>query len=363
MHRPLPEGSVIKRAAVAHRRIGPRDEWSVTVTIEMDDSLRPAVDASAPMVALDLGWRQLPDGMRIAATFDGTNEEMLVLPTSVLSQMRKADDLRSIRDKNFDAARAALVTALDGMKTARELPAWFAAATSHVSAWKSPGRLAALAQRWRQARFEGDAEAYDALEAWRYHDYHLWEWESSQRVKALRHRREIYRVFAAGLAKRYSRLIVEDFDLREVARHEEVDSAKAEIAGARSNRQLVAPSELRLALINAFDGRWEKVPAHGTTFLCHACGAANDWDQAKEIERKCSACGVLWDQDANAARNIFARASGGDGSGNAGPARDGEKVSDSKPVQESRWVRAKRMRADRDAASEAARKALSDAAE
>lgn len=388
MHRPIPAGAIIKWAVVSLRKIGPREEWSVAITVDLTAAApgRPTGDVTqaSGSVAIDLGWRQLPDetwqrlrtkdgvtamatetgpAVRVAAWYDGTSDGTLVLPGRLISQLRKAEDLRSIRDRNFDAARIALAAALGRMTSDGPVSPWLIEATATLSQWKSPGRLAALALRWKNERFEGDAEAYDALEAWRYHDYHLWEWECSQRTKALRHRREVYRIFAADLARKYERLVLEDFDLRKMAKHETVESGVPEIKEARSMRQLTAPSELRLALINAFSGRFEKVPAPGTTYTCHACGSAETWNQAKEISHTCSACGATWDQDDNAAKNILARASGGGGDGNPGPARDNENARDSAPVAEKRWAKAKRMRAEKDARGKTARKSSAEAAE
>lgn len=43
---------------------------------------------------------------------------------------------------------------------------------------------------------------------------HLYEWVGNLRDQVLKRRREIYRVFAAQLAKRYHTVLREDFDLR-----------------------------------------------------------------------------------------------------------------------------------------------------
>lgn len=368
MHRPLPEGAVIKRATVALRKIGPRDEWSVTITVDRSASAgssNPRRAAPERSVGIDVGWRQLDGATRVAAWHgsDGAFGE-LVLPEQLLSQVRKADDLRAIRDRAFNIARDALVVALD--RTTGDDPEtapWLTEATSTLSQWRSPARLAALAVRWRDKGFSPEqAEAYAALEAWRYHDHHLWEWETSQRTKALRHRREVFRIFAAGLAKRYEKLVLEEFDLRPMARHESPESGVAENTSARSMRQLAAPSELRLVLVNAFGGA-EKVPAHDTTRTCNACESVQQWDQAAEISHTCSACGVRWDQDANAALNILRRASTGGGGEVSGVARNDVSTPLSGPIVESRWTRAKRMKTEKDARKGPAREVGDEAAE
>ena len=365
MHRPLPAGAVVRRAAVHVRRIGPREEWSVEITVSMLPVERANLGAGA--VAIDLGWRQLgdydamTDEVRVGVWLgeDGERGEVR-LPSAVISGIRKAEDLRSIRDKAFDAARGALAAWLT---SGIVLPLWLVAASTHLPQWKSAARLAALCRRWAANRVEGDAEAFGALEAWRYHDHHLWSWECSQRTGALRRRREVYRVAAAHLASRYSTLVLEKFDLRKPGFAARVPAeSPEENETARSNRQLCAPSELRLVASNAFRGRGgsvEDVLAQDTTRKCHVagCGLVEQWDQASEIRHRC-AHGHEWDQDANAAANILARwreRSGG--TPEPGTARSGEDPSDpaqvAAPIASTRTTMSRGPRAQKGTAREA----------
>jgi hypothetical protein len=366
MHRPLPPGCRIRGAAVALRRIGPREEWSVAITVEFDVELRSVPAEGA--VAIDLGWRQLDHGVRVGAWWDGERGGEVVVPWSVVSGLKKADELRATRDKNFDAARDALVAAkaasgsATGDTSSLAWPEWLVQATETLSQWRSSGRLAALALRWRSARFEGDEQVYAALEAWRYHDHHLWSWECSQRTKTLRRRREIYRVFAAKLATEYRTVVLEDFDLRAIARRKPID-AGGENESARSMRQAIAPSELRLCVRNAFAGRTVEVDAVDSTRECHSCGSIEKWDQAAQIRHTCSSCGVHWDQDDNAARVLLERASAGGALANTAAARNDESGNDSAPVRGGRFAKAKAAKRARVAEKEAARNQAAEPAE
>ena len=76
----------------------------------------------------------------------------------------------------------------------------------------------------RQHR-RGEHEAYTALETWRYHDNHLWRWESDQRKKTERMRQDTYRVFAAKLASG-TRLLVSDAVYSEMARRPGVEGER-----------------------------------------------------------------------------------------------------------------------------------------
>jgi|JI10StandDraft_1071094.scaffolds.fasta_scaffold118627_2 hypothetical protein len=382
MERPLPADARIKRAAVKLRRVGPREEWSVTITLETAERDRRVSD-QVGMVGIDLGWRLMPDGLRVAAWHgsDGASG-FLTLPDTrptfhttpggrtrssalgVVDAARKVEDLSSKRDKAFNEARSAIAR-IEGA------PPWFELATKTISQWKSQGRLAALVRRWRDARWDGDAEAYEEAEKWRYHDHHLWAWETSQQAKALRARREVFRLFAADMAKRYARLAIEGLDLRAFARKTDDDTNET----ARRNRVVVAPSKLREALLLAFGSainHWAETPkgdrvvvveAAGTTMVHHECGSVERWDQATHVSHLCSSCGEIFDQDANAAKNILAAGERLGGPVLSGAARNDENVSNLSQVREGRWAKAKRMKAEKDARLEAARKAAPSAAE
>ena len=101
-------------------------------------------------------------------------------------------------------------------------------------------------------------------------------------------------------------LILEDFDLRQVA-----EPAAEPAPGRKPSpyRQLVSPSVLRAALLNACRREGLEVrivEAAYSTATCHACHATETWDQAANLIHRCGTCGALWDQDHNAALNLLA---------------------------------------------------------
>lgn len=305
-HRPFPKDAVVKRVAVQVRKIGPREEWYALFTVQFDD-VRVSSAPEGSRIALDIGWRREEDGSLRVATGIDPNDSLvqLHLGAHVLGQFQKAEDLQAIRSKNLTAA----TLALGQFVITHQAPTsstWDGIPASVVQ-WRSPARLTRLVRQWAVNRFDGDEAAYEALEAWRYHDHHLWEWETSQRTKALRHRREIYRVFAAKLAAQYETLVLEEFDLSDVAKVPSTENQEGDNEAARSNRQRASVSELRQCLVSAFEGRTEKVPCANTTRTCaeKGCGAIQVWNQATEVRHTCTNCGVNWDQDENAAKNLL----------------------------------------------------------
>lgn len=364
MHREMPAGARVKAAAVHLRHIGPREEWYATITLDTSACEPARTLGPCGAVAVDIGWR-VRDGEKLRVAYwtgeDGGNGEV-VLDTRTVSGLRLPESLRSQRDRHFDSARAALRAWLDGRT---DTPAWLREATRFLAQWKAPAKLAALVGRWRANRWDGDGDGYDAIERWRYHDRHLWQWESDQREGALRRRRDVYRTEAAQLAKRYGHVVLEDFDLRDVTRRPALDSAEKTNETARSNRQLAAVSEFVGALRNAFGGHVSNVSCVDSTHECSRCGHVDTFDAALRVHHACTRCGDVWDQDANAsqvllARYVRERPSGGP---DAGGARHGECGNDPAPVAESRWAKAKRTKAQRATSDETARNSASKAAE
>jgi hypothetical protein len=295
--------------------------------------------------------------MRIGTWYalDGSEGEFRFGP-EVVRAIRKCEEIRSIRDK---LKNVMVLKALPLIRKIEDPPEWFLGAIKTIHAWKSPARWAALAQRWRRERFDGDVEAYDMLETWRYHDYHLWKWESSQRSRALARRREEVRKFAAVFAEKYETLVLEEFDMRPVVVKPPPEEPPM-IEAASSNRQCVSPSDFRLALVNAFEHRGGKVvyvDATNTTRECAVCGEVEKFDAANNLRNTCPN-GHNWDQDENAAKNILGRYEE-----NGGGARKDGKVTEGDEKKETKWQRVARKRTAKVDRMRASHEATSEPAE
>ncbi len=301
LHRPLPEEALIRQAHLTWRRLGARIRWQVSIILEMPKEERDwVVRAGDPSVAVDLRWTRRKGGLRAGYIVgeDGEEREVL-LPNEWLRGMRRTQDIRSIRDRNFNAHREVLAQWIDATG---EVPEWLGDARRHLPRWRSPTRLAVLALKWRAARFEGDEEGYNALEEWRKRDRHLLEYEANLRDKLIARRRETYRVLAAWLARKYGTLILEDLDLRGLARRRK--DQRTSTAGYY--RVLANPSGLRMALVNAFERERKRVAmvsARHTSVRCAGCGRAEPLEFSV-VERKC-VCGLIWDVARNACLNLL----------------------------------------------------------
>ena len=311
-HRDLPKDAKIKWAWIVKSMKGRWVNWDLQIVLEAESfqrGVRPPSDGG--IVAIDIGWRLRPGrNLRVGYWLDdqGKHGELL-MPEDIRQRLDHADSIRSIADRAFDAERARLSEWAKG----RDLPEWLSEPLRFLPAWKSPRRLAALFEQWKERRFDGDAEAFDDMATWRKQDCHLRDWEACERDRTLGARKDLYRRWAADLSRRYAVVVLEDFDMREVSRLVPADSDKKDMpAPTRRNRTVVACSEFVGALKNAATGNGCKVDlieCAYTTLKCSYCGHIEKFDRRNLFKPSCERCGGERDpidQDREAAKNLLA---------------------------------------------------------
>lgn len=377
MERPLPQGARVLYATVHRVMRGPHSEWSLCLTLDVPAGAYARGGGKVPTVggavAVDVGWRVMGD-----ASGDRTRDELRVcgwqdetgargelrLTAAQLAQLHLPEEIRSERDTLFEIARDRLAKVVE---IAAKKPEWV---DKTLRQWKSQARLAALCQRWPEESQGAVLDAaYRDLCVWYYRDRHLWEVETSRRPQALLMRREIYRIFAADLARRYETIVVEQFDKRSVAvlptTGSEADRAQNETA--RSNRVVAATSVLVDSIAHAARSRCRAavaMPAADTTRTCPACGLVENRPAEANIRLACD-CGAVWDQDVDGAPAVLLarwRERPGDAKTLTG-ARFEEKPLGDGEVRESRWQRVARMRREKEARMDAARETVDNGAE
>ncbi len=314
LHRPLGSGQV-KWVLVTASRCGPKLRWSLQVTVDEATSASPnAVTVTRGACGLDIGWRRMPDrGIRIAYWYgsDGAEGELRI-PADVIARNSKADDLRSIRDRN----RADVQLRLHMLRDSKGVPDWYREATTTLHVWKRTGYFVRLVDVWRNRRWSGDEDAWHAVEAWLHHDRHLWAWEANNRRRQSLQVAGRVRQFAVELARRYGVISVERTGIvpslvrrREGASGEE--QALRRVAAMRMHGCSPALVRRELAWIAPKYGATliEQNPAF-TTQDCAECDhrrmEVEDWSS---LDITCAACGVVEDQDRTAARNLLRLAS------------------------------------------------------
>lgn len=331
LHRPLPAGAILKWAWA--RRF--RGKWSVQFVL--DAPPRPATRSGRwGRVAIDLSWRPVQGGIRVAFWVDDRGESgQVICPDSVIERLRKADGSRATADKEFDLARGVVGKFL---ATIDEWPDWLrASGAEHLAKWKAPRRLSLLIDLVRQHRLPGDESLLATLDRWypaheRPHGAGPVSWERQARhlredcdrgarSKSERTRREIYNRFAASIARTYQEVVLENLVLTDFAtrRPTPEQGAQTEDAALRRLRTLAAPSLLRLAVVNAVDrerGKITKLAAAFTSRDCPDCGHRNP--PSTDLMVVCENCGVLEDCDKRAGRNLLLAAAAATSPGAAG---------------------------------------------
>jgi hypothetical protein len=362
LHRPLPKDAVIKWAYVVRKRVGRHYEWRFQFTIE-SETFRPCpVAIGEGACAIDLGWRRLFDddgnqvGLRVGYVVDETGREREILaPDHLVSGMAKVYDIAAIRDKEFDAARDRLVAWLGDRAT----PEWMSDRVAGLAQWRAPKKLAALVDAWAGIdwnawrasratgkkcnpsdfssttnRVDGDKTILSSLQSWARQDRHLQNWEEHQRDRLIAHRRETWRVVAAELTGRYATILIENGktkfarsindrdklpeidgcmklpDIEGWERPAPEDGDPSDGRDQRRMSRLAAPGELRAEILKAAPKRGAHVEVEETadsTRECAWCSAVEPFDAATSVKHCCSSCDRIWDQDANACRNLLHR--------------------------------------------------------
>jgi hypothetical protein len=289
----------------------------------MDD---PTPPAEGPAMAVDLGYRLKPEGVRVAYWCDRDEcHGEVVVAISDLHQLRRVRSLRSTCDGMRDAFLRALVEWTAG----RDLTDEWKQQTTTLAQWRSGDRVAQLIRWWSEHRLGGDEGIFASAAAWRKQYLHLANWWRNLENQIRARLREQYRVFAANVARRYCTLYIEEFDLLGVSERPDPESGEVTTASS-SYRQMVSPSAFRQSLVSACSREGVSVvaiPAQYTTRMCYLCGHASEWDQAASIVHRCEQCGQMWDQDYNAARNLLA----------LGLAGGGAAASRNRPVRRRKW--------------------------
>jgi hypothetical protein len=339
-HRRMPADAEILWAYVHRWRVGIHYEWRVQLTIESDTFHRPEVPlAVGGTCAIDIGWRRIFDangnqvGLRVAYLVDEHGREREIrAPDGLWQRLAKVYSIAQIRSRELDTARDRLAA----WAGSREMPAWFTDRSKGLAQWRSPRKLQRLIDTWQREenRFDAegvplirdDGEILAMLQAWAKQDRHLGSWEAHMRDRTIAHRREVWRQVAAELARTYQTILVEDGLCRSEGRERQMKIV--DIAGwdklppeegdphegreQRRQSRMAAPGELRMAISHATHKTASTVidvsRGKKSTSECAWCGHVQvGADFAISIEIQCQGCGRIWDQDANAGRNLLHR--------------------------------------------------------
>lgn len=310
----------IKEITVTRQKIAAKTRQAVVLTATRN-APPPEPPQGKPAVAIDLGWRRLADGIRVAtAVTDDVRVEFAICPEDVIERLAAADGIRMRRDE----LRNAIIDRLCAIDWSAAPPRLAeAAARLRRRPAASFGRIARVALVWRDhAAWRPDDLA--AAEAWRHADARQWEIEAHTRDAAIARRTDAYRKEAAAIADMAGVLIIEDFDIAAAARIETAAGDETtQVAAMRHYRTVAAPGEFRRWLLIQAAKRGVPVVVHeGRSNAPHAdCGTTHAVRDETALRQYCPACGAYYDVDVNACRVMLAayRARGPETPGAASP--------------------------------------------
>ena len=145
------------------------------------------------------------------------------------------------------------------------------------------------------------------MDAFRIQENHLYDWQANESQKFQDWRKWFYRNAIShkteGLAVLYGRARIEDKFLAEIqAKPEPGTEVQADFQ--KHYKNVSSCSILIQAIEEGFGAaRVTQVRREYTPMTCHACKCL--CDVGAELIHTCEHCGLSWDQDANAAKNIL----------------------------------------------------------
>lgn len=349
-HRPLPPGEIkwcwVQRVqAESKGRWGHPDDartWQVCFALE-SMAFETAPKTLGPTCALNFGFRKLDNGRRRVRRHHVSREEgnrkipyeveheydrlrvayltgtdgfqWEITCENIWTSVEWANGRRSKRDLDFNQERGRLVGWLHAHEAST--PEWLQTRTRTLPQWRSCGALDSLIGYWRAHRFEGDHEIFDTMHAWAQRDRHGRQHGAGVRERAYGRRRDLYRRIGHTIASRYSVIRLPKMNLAKMKQAAKIGGHESDLEKLQ-RRQLdtAAVFELVGAIKLAASNSGARVeeydvldaePGRGSTQVHYLCGQPHGADTSKRIEIRCQHCGVTFDQDANAARNLLSR--------------------------------------------------------
>lgn len=322
MHRPLPEETIVKRVMLIGRerhragmwkradgtygRLKEVWDWHLYFVVEYPPTEKPQHRGSQG-AAIDLGWRVVDtDDIRLGICVDRAGfapGAEIRLPRGIVAGWHRKRELQETSDKELEMCKRLVGEYLSGATlpdTIKELLTnW------HMARARRLRRLSYALSQLTPMPPEA-MEALAVLQPWQAKDALRWREINRLGERLIRRRRHFYRNLAHELCKQYAAIAVEEIDWSALARQTE----DPVLRNAAKYRVLVAPGEFRETLRSVAESHGTRLiesdPAY-TTVRCWHCG--NEVEASPALVLEC-ANGHQWDQDENAARNLYRSAFG-----------------------------------------------------
>ncbi|NOZ67979.1 MAG: transposase [Deferribacteres bacterium] len=300
LHRPVPEGSILKKAVIKRIRTGRYNyRWTLSLTVEVppDDSM-PAGQAPAGKTAgLDVGYRMIDGRLRVGYLAGDAGQMEIYLPGRIMERFIHVQELQQKSDALLEEMKARLVEMLPEGLPAELKANW------HMA---RHGRLRKII-RWL-ADNSPEHIALRELRKWERQDAAIQNEKEGLRRRAIRQRQWFYYNLAHRLAGEYGTLVIESLKPGDLQRKTQLDDDRTLPRRASFYRGIAAVGAL-LDIIQDVGRRKgmtvHKVDPAYTTLTCHVCGHVVEPVDRASLLWCCDGCGSEWDQDYNAAYNLY----------------------------------------------------------
>ncbi len=307
MHRDMPAGA-IKTIHVHRKRVGDQFNWTCSITIDVPEEPKQLIDHPAKAACgIDLGFRLVKDGLRIATIADSDNRiEHVVLPLDWIEKMDYVEHLQSTLSETANLTWVRL------RKHLSELPDYPESIKERIhNILKAGERVPTRGMRSLLGALKAEPEllpeALQILAAWSDDIYRPAREMHNLRDKLMKRRQDLYRNVSHCLSNKYAMVRVEDMDLRQIARVKKDDGSDNPLPDTvRDNRKRAALFEFVLSIKQSCvktGSVFEKMNPAYSSMTCSSCGHLNQ--PGMDIHYSCENCGTLHDQDENAAKNFL----------------------------------------------------------
>lgn len=305
LHRVLPNDSnnlLLKEAVVRRERVAPGQfRWFVTFTFT--DIIEKETRHCRPgtVCGINMGWKQVKDGLRIATLVDSQESKHFVLPTSIVKTYEYLRELQSTIDNmandNDIWLRNILIAPPENLKEAfsafkrskRPHPDRFA---KIVHLWDA--ETAYLPEEFSEAQVRAANIREKILEL------------ANLRDKVQGHRKDLYCNWGKEITENHAKIIIDKMNIAMMGKKESADGQPNKLTDkARQNRVIASVGLFREWLVKQAaktDSEIIKINIK-SSHICSQCG--KDIDKQSTINWICRHCGAILDQDENAAQNLI----------------------------------------------------------
>ena len=304
MHRPIPPDCIVKEMVVTRRLVADKWEWSANfICSRPATTSTPPADLGTP-TGVDLGWRLVPEGLRVATVLRPKAEpEFVILDQKFVDSFRFNDDLKTRLSSSLaEGLRILFARQLDlSEDQARRLLLKFLSRSIKQS--RNTSSIITNFENKPSYTIDHDRELLE----WRLRHRRLDQWLANHQRKVVARRNNFYQNKAAELTRLSSSIVINNLKLNKISKPQTPTEGQSFFPRrAHYYRIIAATSEF----VRCLELQCTK---HGvalsrvdlpTPLPCPECGSRLRKTRGDALPQICAACDTTFDQDIVACRSL-----------------------------------------------------------